>query len=106
MNTNTNPLSSCGSLREDPRTRNIDTEFQQIISKIAQAFGRIAQIKGQRATHSYGTVAKGLLKVLECLEIPEHKIFMAGKEYPVLLRHANIKGFRDDAILDGRGATV
>ena len=101
-----NSLPSYSSLQGDPRTQNIDAEFQQIISKIAQVFGGIAQIKGRRATHSYGTVAKGRLKVLDSLKIPSHKIFSAGKEYPVLLRHANIKGFRDDAILDGRGATV
>ena len=93
-------------LAGDPRTQNIDAEFKQLISNIARAFGRIAQIRGRRATHSYGTVAKGVLKVLDAQEIPEHNIFSAGKEYPVLLRHANIKGFRDDAILDGRGATV
>ncbi len=90
----------------DPRTQHVDDEFKKLISNIARAFGRMAQIKGRRATHSYGTVAKGVLKVLDTLDIPQHKIFNAGQEYPVLLRHANIKGFRDDAILDGRGATV
>ncbi|KAI9134325.1 hypothetical protein [Acaryochloris sp. CCMEE 5410] len=90
----------------DPRTEHVDDEFKKLISNIARAFGRTAQIKGRRATHSYGTVAKGVLKVLDTLDIPQHQTFSAGKQYPVLLRHANIKGFRDDAILDGRGATV
>ena len=91
---------------KDPRTQGIDDEFKKLISNIARAFGRTAEIKGRRATHSYGTVAKGVLKILSTLDIPSHKIFCADREYPVLLRHANIKGFRDDAILDGRGATV
>ncbi len=106
MDTNTNPSSSYSPLQGDPRTQNIDAEFGELISKIAQVFGRMAQVKGRRATHSYGTVAKGRLRVLDSLKIPDHKIFKPGEEYPVLLRHANIKGFPDDAILDGRGATV
>lgn len=93
-------------LVDDPRTNNVDETFQQLISGIARAFGTIAQIKGRRATHSYGTTAAGVLTVLDNLDIPEHKLFKAGARYPVLLRHANIKGFPDDAILDGRGATM
>jgi linolenate 9R-lipoxygenase len=93
-------------LAGDPRTQNIDDQLKKLISGIARAFGNTAHIKGRRATHSYGTVAKGVLTVLDALDIPEHNIFRPGKAYPVLLRHANIKGFRDDAILDGRGATV
>lgn len=106
MNSVTNQTASQTPLSNDPRTQGIDTEFQQLISQIGRAFGQLAQVKGKRATHSYGTTAKGILRVLESLTIPEHKIFRSGKEYAVLLRHANIKGFRDDAILDGRGATV
>ncbi|NJK41460.1 MAG: hypothetical protein HC934_09115 [Acaryochloridaceae cyanobacterium SU_2_1] len=94
------------TLAGDPRTQNIDPEFQQLISQIARAFGQLADVKGRRATHSYGTVAKGMLTVFSELTIPEHSLFSPSRSYPVLLRHANIKGFRDDAILDGRGATV
>lgn len=90
----------------DPRVRDIEPRFQKLISQIAQAFGQLAQAKGRRATHSFGTVAQGTLTVLDNLELPPHRVFSAGKRYPVLLRHANIKGFRDDAILDGRGATL
>jgi linolenate 9R-lipoxygenase len=99
------PLSQA-HLTDDPRTQHVDDEFKKLISNIARAFGRTAETRGRRATHSYGTVAQGVLKVLDTLDIPQHAVFSAGKEYPVLLRHANIKGFRDDAILDGRGATV
>lgn len=95
-----------GDLSGDPRTQNIDDDLQKLISAIARAFGNMAHVKGRRATHSYGTIAKGVLRVLDHLNIPAHNIFSPGKTYPVLLRHANIKGFRDDAILDGRGATV
>jgi linolenate 9R-lipoxygenase len=106
MESVTNQPVSQAHLSDDPRTQGIDAEFQQLVSQIARAFGQIAQVRGRRATHSYGTTAQGVLRVLDSLTIPEHNIFLPGKEYAVLLRHANIKGFRDDAILDGRGATV
>jgi len=100
-------MSNEGSvLAGDPRTQNIDAQFQVLISNIAKAFGNIAHVKGLRATHSYGTTARGVLKVLDSPSIPSHAVFSPGKRYPVLVRHANIKGFSDDAILDGRGATV
>lgn len=90
----------------DPRTQDIDNQFRVLISGIARAFGTIAHVKGLRATHSYGTTARGILTVLDSPSIPTHTVFGAGRRYPVLVRHANIKGFPDDAILDGRGATV
>lgn len=100
-------MSKEGSvLAGDPRTRDIDDRFRVLISSIAKAFGNIAHVKGLRATHSYGTTARGVLKVLDSPSIPSHAVFSPGKRYPVLVRHANIKGFPDDAILDGRGATV
>ncbi len=95
-----------GDLVGDRRTADIEPRFQKIISGIAKFFGIVAQTKGRRATHSFGTIASGTLTVLPKLSIPAHKIFTPDKQYPVLLRHANIKGFPDDAIIDGRGATM
>jgi linolenate 9R-lipoxygenase len=98
-----NPITQ---LLGDPRVRDIEPKFSKIISDIALAFGKLAQIKGRRATHSYGTVAKGVLEVVKQPDIPPHRLFASEQRYPVLLRHANIKGFQDDAIQDGRGATL
>jgi linolenate 9R-lipoxygenase len=95
-----------GDLVGDRRTADIEPRFQKIISGIAKFFGTVAQTKGRRATHSFGTIASGTLTVLPGISIPAHRIFSPGKQYPVLLRHANIKGFPDDAIIDGRGATM
>jgi linolenate 9R-lipoxygenase len=39
-------------------------------------------------------------------DIPAHKYLASNRSYPVLVRHANIKGFKDDAIRDGRGLTL
>ena len=44
-------------LSGDPRTQDIEDQFQVLISGIARAFGTIAHVKGLRATHSYGTIA-------------------------------------------------
>jgi linolenate 9R-lipoxygenase len=95
-----------GSLVGDPRTVDIEPKFQTIISNVASFFGKVAQLKGKRATHSFGTVASGILEVLPNLSIPSHRVFSSGNSFPVLLRHANIKGFPDDAIIDGRGASI
>jgi linolenate 9R-lipoxygenase len=90
----------------DPRTTHVEPRFQKVISGIAQAFGDIAQTKGKRVTHSFGTVAYGTFEVCAALTIPPHRLFTPGQKFPVLLRHGNIKGFPDDAILDGRGAAI
>jgi linolenate 9R-lipoxygenase len=86
-------------LSGDPRTQDIEDQFRVLISGIARAFGTIAHVKGLRATHSYGTIARGVLTVLDSPSIPNHTVFSSGKRYPVLVRHANIKGFPDDAII-------
>jgi linolenate 9R-lipoxygenase len=95
-----------GDLVGDRRTADIEPRFQKIISNIAKFFGTVAQTRGKRATHSFGTVASGTLTVLPDISIPAHRIFAPGNQFAVLLRHANIKGFPDDAIIDGRGATL
>jgi linolenate 9R-lipoxygenase len=95
-----------GSLVGDPRTVDIEPRFQKIISGIATVFGKMAQTRGKRATHSVGTIAAGTLEIFPTLTIPSHRYFAPGSRFPVVLRHANIKGFPDDAILDGRGATL
>jgi linolenate 9R-lipoxygenase len=98
-----NPLSA---LVGDPRTTDVEPKFQKVISSIAQGFGTVAQQKGKRVTHSFGTVAYGILEIYTDLQIPPHQLFASGRKFPVLLRHGNIKGFPDDAILDGRGAAI
>lgn len=90
----------------DPRMANIEPRFQVIISNMARVFGRFAELKGKRATHSYGTTALGIIEGCQNITIPKHRLFSSDLKLPVLVRHANIKGFPDDAILDGRGATV
>ena len=90
----------------DPRMANIEPRFQVIISNIARVFGKFAELKGKRATHSYGTTALGVIEGCQNLAIPKHSLFSSDLKLPVLVRHANIKGFPDDAIIDGRGATV
>ena len=90
----------------DPRLAGVDETFLKIIAGIGSAFGGLAQSKGARATHTLGTTARGRLTVLSRPDIPRHRYFKSGTSYPVLVRHANIKGLPDDAIRDGRGLTL
>ncbi|MEL6581286.1 MAG: lipoxygenase family protein [Cyanobacteria bacterium J06621_12] len=106
MPENDNVKAILSGLDGDPRMANIEPRFQVIISNIAKVFGRFAEIKGKRATHSYGVTALGVIEGCQNLAIPKHRLFSSDLKLPVLVRHANIKGFPDDAILDGRGATV
>lgn len=92
--------------KQDPRIEHVDAPFKKMISVIAKVFGDISHEKGRRATHSYGTTALGTLEVLDNKSIPDHDVFGSKKRYPVLVRHANLKGFPDDGILDGRGAAI
>lgn len=94
------------SLAGDPRVADIEPKFQKLISDIAKAFGDVAQSKGRRATHSFGTVAFGKMEVFSEITIPKHKLLTPGNKFSILLRHSNLKGLPDDAIQDGRGATV
>lgn len=91
---------------DDARVRDIDLGFRKLISGIALAFEQVAKQKGMRATHSFGTTAQGVLEVLAQPDIPSHKLFVPGRKFPIVLRHANAKGFKDDAISDGCGATL
>ena len=95
-----------GDLVGDPRTVDIEPRFQKLISTIAKIFGQVAQIRGRRASHSFGILALGEMTVLPEISIPQHRLLTPGRKFPVVLRHANIGGLPDDAILDGRGATL
>lgn len=95
-----------GDLVGDPRTINIEPKFQKLISNIANIFGHIAQTRGRRASHSFGISALGEMTVFPEISIPQHRLLTPGRKFPVVLRHANIGGSPDDAILDGRGATL
>ena len=90
----------------DPRIDNVDSQFKAIMAGVGKAFGGIAQAKHGRATHTFGSTGRGRLTVLSNPDIPAHKYFSPNRSYPVLARHANIKGFKDDGIRDGRGITL
>jgi linolenate 9R-lipoxygenase len=90
----------------DPRLLGLDSNFRDLIFQLSKVFGQLSVRKGGRATHTYGTTAFGVLTVLENPHIPDHCVFSSKKRYPVVLRHANIKGSQDDRIRDGRGASI
>jgi thioester reductase-like protein len=88
------------------RLMDVDEPLRSMIADVAQGFGQRARVRGGRATHTVGTVARGVLEVTPDPRVPAHSLLARPARHAVLLRHANIKGFGDDAVLDGRGATL
>ncbi|CAM2011322.1 lipoxygenase family protein [Acanthopleuribacter pedis] len=88
----------------DPRL-NVDPLFGGLIYTIASAFRMLAQHKKGRATHTVGVTARGTFTVSGD-NLPAHAVFTPGRTFPVVVRHASIKGFDDDAIRDGRGLSL
>lgn len=98
--------ASTEQITGDPRIDEADDQFKAIIGGIGAAFAGLAKYQGGRATHTYGITARGRLTMLSNPDVPKHKFFSPNHSYPVLARHANIKGKPDDAIRDGRGLTL
>lgn len=90
----------------DPRYEGLEPEFGRIIAELCRAMSRSAELRGGRATHTVGIMARGVLEVLEAPEVPPHPFFTPGRRYPITLRHASFKGFADDAVWDGRSASI
>lgn len=90
----------------DPRYAGLEPEFGRIIADLCRAMSRSAELRGGRATHTVGIMGRGELEVLEQPEVPPHAFFVPGRRYPITLRHASFKGFADDAVWDGRSASI
>lgn len=101
--TTENP-SAAGAV--DPRYQGLEPEFGRIIAELCRAMARSAELRGGRATHTVGIMARGTLEVLDAPTVPAHGFFAPGKRYPITLRHASFKGFSDDAVWDGRSASL
>eukprot|EP01060_Flectonema_neradi_P009966 TRINITY_DN1711_c0_g1_i1.p1 TRINITY_DN1711_c0_g1~~TRINITY_DN1711_c0_g1_i1.p1 ORF type:complete len:3706 (+),score=768.40 TRINITY_DN1711_c0_g1_i1:419-11119(+) len=81
--------------------------FEQIEEKVKQGFAGLARSKRGRATHTHGVMGRGVMMMLSLKDVfPKSISQLLGDRTNVVLRHANIKGFADDAIIDGRGASL
>ena len=81
--------------------------FSEIERKVKEGFAKLAVAKRGRATHTHGVMGCGMMRTAGGLSvIPESVSKLLGRNPSVTIRHANIKGFADDAIIDGRGASL
>jgi len=58
-----------------------------------------------RMSHQNGIVARGRVRIVDELAIPENDFFLPGREFPCRLRHASVS-LMDDAGLFVRGASL
>ncbi len=59
----------------------------------------------QRMSHQNGIVARGRVRIVDDLAIPDTEFFRPGREFPCRLRHASVS-FMDDAGMFVRGASL
>lgn len=90
----------------DPRYAELEPEFKRIIADLTRYMASIAELRQGRATHTSGLTLRGTMHVRPDPELPAHPFFAAGRDLTITLRHASFKGFADDAVLDGRSASL
>lgn len=84
----------------------LDPELARIAADLTRALARGAQQRAGRATHTTGVSATGRLRIVAGPDLPPHPLLRPGAQYAVALRHASFKGFADDAVRDGRSASL
>ncbi|XP_075500760.1 uncharacterized protein LOC142539288 [Primulina tabacum] len=91
----------------DERIEEMDTAYKKIVGNLSANLASTTLKVKSRYFHRIGVSGKGVLKMYENIEgLPEHKIFRAGKTYPIIVRHSNSLSADDDARIDARGAAV
>lgn len=84
----------------------LDPELARIAAELTRALARGARQRAGRATHTTGVSATGTVEVIADDSLPRHPLWQPGATYAVALRHASFKGFADDAVRDGRSASL
>ena len=59
----------------------------------------------RRPTHLFGLGGLGMAKIEKNPKFPAHDFFQPGRQFPVRLRHANVK-YMDDAASDVRSFSI
>lgn len=72
---------------------------------MAAGIGLLSFVTGRRQGHRVGVGARGRLVVEENPEFPAHPFFRPGREFKVVLRHANAF-HEDDFAIDTKGASL
>ncbi|CAO2184500.1 unnamed protein product [Urochloa humidicola] len=94
-------------ITEDERIEEMDPMYKKIVGNLAANLGITTLNVKSRYFHRIGVSGRGVLKMYQDIpSLPKHKIFGAGKSFPVIVRHSNSLSADDDARLDARGAAV
>ncbi|XP_022153853.1 uncharacterized protein LOC111021270 [Momordica charantia] len=91
----------------DERIEKMDMIYKKIVGNLAANLAATTLKVKTRYFHRIGVSGKGHLKIYDNIKgLPDHKIFSAGKTYPVFIRHSNSLSADDDARIDARGAAL
>lgn len=91
----------------DERIEKMDMIYKKIVGNLAANLAATTLKVKTRYFHRIGVSGKGHLKIYDNIKgLPDHKIFSAGKSYPVFIRHSNSLSADDDARIDARGAAL
>ncbi|KAM0942933.1 putative AMP-dependent synthetase/ligase, amine oxidase, phosphopantetheine binding ACP [Dioscorea sansibarensis] len=91
----------------DERIEEMDMKYKKIVGNLAGNLAITTMKVKSRYFHRIGVSGKGVLKMYQDLpRLPEHKVFHAGKSFPVIIRHSNSLSADDDARIDARGAAI
>ncbi|KAG9450664.1 hypothetical protein H6P81_010629 [Aristolochia fimbriata] len=91
----------------DERIEEMDPKYKKIVGNLAANLAVTTMKVKSRYFHRIGVSGRGVLKLFDDLgALPDHKMFAAGKTYPVLVRHSNSLSADDDARIDARGAAL
>ncbi|WVZ86080.1 hypothetical protein U9M48_032921 [Paspalum notatum var. saurae] len=94
-------------LIEDERIEEMDPMYKKIVGNLSANLAITTMNVKSRYFHRIGVSGRGVLKMYQDIpSLPKHKIFGAGKSFPVIVRHSNSLSADDDARLDARGAAV
>jgi hypothetical protein len=97
--------------------KDISEDFRNVIDQMIALFTRTATATRARATHSTGTAAKGIARIIVPLDFPSNDFLQFGKTYGVVLRHATPRpaiphplvvnpDTTDDRMLDGGAVSI
>lgn len=91
----------------DQRIEEMDAKYKRIVGNLAANLAVTTMKVKSRYFHRIGIGGKGILRIYDNIKgFPNHKIFQAGKSYPILIRHSNSLSADDDARIDARGASL
>ncbi|KAH7674098.1 Catalase mono-functional hem-containing protein [Dioscorea alata] len=91
----------------DERIEEMDMKYKRIVGNLAGNLAITTMKVKSRYFHRIGVSGKGVLKMYQDLpRLPKHKVFHAGKSFPVIIRHSNSLSADDDARIDARGASI